>query len=280
MKRAEWPALPTCGGCGVELPLGYQICLKCSQVPASEVTTDAGPLWTQPDDRVIAPALARTGVWEPGEAQLLETLVRRRPGWFVDLGAHVGYHSCRLLARQATRKVVAVEANPRTFALLLRNLARFQSWAQGFNLAAWDRPGTLQLRHAEPGNGGDYRVGGSEGFAVDAAPMDNVVRQLPHPTVGVIKSDLQGRDHIALRGLTETLRLHRPDVVCEFDPAMIEDAPGRESPADVLEWYLDQGYVFRDVASTRLDPSEIVEWARSCPGGGTTLWLSPKERSG
>ncbi len=71
-------------------------------------------------------ALARevffTGCYEPPATMLIRQLVNRG-GTFVDVGAHWGYFSLMMAEHVGSRgRVVAVEADPRIYAILERNV--------------------------------------------------------------------------------------------------------------------------------------------------------------
>lgn len=267
--------------------------MQVEMPPRVPVNTDAGLLFFQPDDRVIMPAVRHTGRWEPEEGDLLEKLLTARPGWFIDLGAHVGYHSARLLHRNLTHGVVAVEANPGTHGLLEANLSR-ESYATEdhpvvlFHGIAWYENSHQALFQGSQGNGGDWRVSCERPTAPGAIParrMDELVEPLrfSHEQVGrpfsvsVIKSDLQGRDHLALMGLKETIGKDRPDIVAEFDPAMIRETG--QTPENILTLYREWGYVLRRVGGESLTAEQALRSASRALGRALTLWMVPTERA-
>ena len=84
------------------------------------------------------------GLWEPE----LTTFIQKRlkpADVFIDLGANVGYFSvlaARLVGDQG--RVVAIEAIPRTFDILERNIARNHAHnIRAVNAAAWDKEESL-----------------------------------------------------------------------------------------------------------------------------------------
>jgi FkbM family methyltransferase len=277
--------------------------------------TPGGDMLFQANDNVIAPAVRATGAWEPAESALLIRLVKARPGTFLDLGAHVGYHAVQVLAAvPEVFDVICVEPNPLVHDLLGANLQRWWQNTVVVEYAAWSETTWLHLWQASPGNGGDWRVSPEDkphglGLVdcetacrqVDARSIDSLLFNLasapkagtveaaewaadnPHERlVGVIKSDLQGCDHIALKGASRLLTSNRPDVVCEFDPALIDAAPADgawdPTPAQVIEWYQQMHYAVRRVDGTVMsDPEVIVRWASSLDGRAT-IWLQPIER--
>jgi FkbM family methyltransferase len=255
--------------------------------PGAEVVLcDAGALLVPRDD-VVRPWLVFHRSWEIGEARLMSKLMAAAPtgSSFVDIGAHVGYHSLRLLRdNPGVGRVIAVEANPETVALLRRNIAvNLAAEVAGrvtvLPLAAWDTDTTVRLVHPKADNSGDHRVHehGTAGIEVRAVALDGVP-EVRAGTVGLIKVDLQGRDHRALAGLAEVLEADRPQVVCEFSPAAIEELG--DDPEQVLLGYRKLGY--RPAPLTEDGPvdgehtdAELVAAARTGDTDFITLWLRP-----
>lgn len=252
---------------------------------ADVVPCDVGSL-LMPVDDVMMPWIVYHRSWEDSEARLMAELANRNPGAFLDIGAHVGYHTLRLLRScpQLTR-VIAVEADPVNAEFLRRNLSvnlpeRAHSLTTVIEAAAWDVAGEVQLAKAEPGNSGDNRVSdGGPGIAVRAVRLDELPEVSAQP-VTLVKVDLQGRDHRALAGLTEILQRDHPHVVCEFCPEAIEELG--DDPLDVLAGYRKLGYqptvVLEDgpVAQTNREDHELILAARQDEKGFLTLWLSPE----
>ncbi|TWE13824.1 FkbM family methyltransferase [Prauserella muralis] len=252
---------------------------------ADVVVCDAGILLL-PDDKVMLPWIRHHRSWEHDEAALMARIAARRPGGFLDIGAHVGYHTLSLLRScPAVTSVVAVEADPENAEFLRRNLAVNLPRTQAglvtvLQAAAWDADGSLVLEHRELDNSGDHRAreaDGSAGPLVTAVRLDgnpDVVRQ----PVSLVKTDLQGRDHRALAGLQESLERDRPDVLCEFCPGAIEELG--DDPAAVLAAYRKWGYrpavllAGGGLAEEEPDDS-VIRQAEGDERGFVTLWLRP-----
>jgi FkbM family methyltransferase len=250
------------------------------------VLCDAGALLL-PIDEVVLPWIRHHHFWEYGESRHMAALAAERPGAFLDIGAHVGYHSLKLLQTcSGITSVVAVEADPDIAALLQRNVsvnlsALVAARVQVFAVAAWNAAGEVGLASADSTNSGDNRVFGTdieiEGRTVPAVRLDSLPEIL-NERVALVKVDLQGRDHRALDGLHEVLVRDRPDVVCEFCPVAIEELG--DDPLVVLAGYRDLGYQVAVVlndgthAETGND-EELVRGAREDPKGFVTLWLRP-----
>jgi FkbM family methyltransferase len=195
-------------------------------------------------DRYISPSLARAGVFEPFETELLLNEVR--PGDTVlDVGAHIGYYTL-LFARRVgpTGRVFAFEPDPANFALLRQNVA-----LNGYHnvvlcpLAVSDRPGPARLFHS-PDNAGDHRLhdptGGRPAVEVQAVRLDRYFERYAG-TIDVIKMDIQGSEGAALEGMRALVRRHRClKLVTEYWPQALREAGG--SAARYLQLLQELGF--------------------------------------
>lgn len=255
---------------------------------ADVVLCDAGALLV-PDDDVFLPWIRYHRSWERSEAELMAEISRENPGTFLDVGAHVGYHTLRLLQAQSrTTRVIAVEADPDSAGLLRRNLSvnlpsRIAEQVTVLAVAAWDSDGEVRLERAETNNSGDNRVrnlaGGAGSGSVVPAVRLGALPEVAVDKVGLVKLDLQGRDHRALAGLADVLQRDQPHVVCEFCPAAIEELG--DDPYRVLDGYRKLGYdiaVVDDDAPAKVvgEDSELVAAARADFRSFKTLWLRPR----
>ena len=185
-----------------------------------------GQFWVWPDS--VGRDLMEGGFWDE---HLRPTLDRGDPaGWALDLGASTGFLTTYLARRYA--HVLAVEAHPTTYQLLLKTLALNELLEQvtPYHCAAYDQVGFLRMcTEGEIGwtlpsqtdlDGAVCASGvafcdGTTGLVVPALPIDALVP--PTVAVSLIKCDVQGCDLRALRGLTHTLARCRPLVVFEYE---------------------------------------------------------------
>jgi FkbM family methyltransferase len=181
--------------------------------PVVELETRVGPLLAPCQDRIIAPELARFGVWEPAETRYLQATLRAGQT-FVDVGANIGYFS--VLAGGLvgpTGTVIAVEPEARNLDLLHRNLWRNGcTGARVIPYAAGSRPAEMSLALDEENRGAHRLV--PAGHPEAGAParcirLDDVVPA----QVDVIKVDAQGYDHDVLDGLRHTLAANPEAIV-------------------------------------------------------------------
>jgi FkbM family methyltransferase len=134
---------------------------------------------------------------------------------FLDIGAHVGHYTLRAAKKGA--KVLAVEANPATSARLLENIAlnRLKNVTL-LAMAAWDHRTVVHLAHgaSEEVRSGGMRVLEEDtgtGISVPALPLDCLLLG----RIDVVKIDTEGADIHILRGLHDTIAMHKPVLVVE-----------------------------------------------------------------
>ena len=209
-----------------------------------EVETTFARLLLDEQDEWITPTLQATQGWEPGQTALLGERITPTMT-VVDAGAHIGYFTCQAARLVGPRGLVlAFEPAPRNFELLTANV-----WRNGFTnvmcfpWALGDAPGFAQLQ-LSASNTGDHRLHGAGGetVTVRVAALDDVLA-IPGP-VDVVKLDVQGSEHAAVRGM-ERLLTASPSVlvVAELSPADVRNA-GSE-PLELLAYYRSLGFGIR-----------------------------------
>jgi FkbM family methyltransferase len=170
-----------------------------------------------------------------------------------------------------TGRVTAVEANAQNAELLRYNVrAAGATNVRVVHAAAWDTDGRVNLARSAA-NSGDHRVSRGARWpwsGVRAVRLDGLLKGA---RVDVVKSDLQGRDHIALRGLAETLRRWKPVILTEFWPLGIRDVG--DDPYAVLTGYTDLGYTATPVGAP--PATDLVAAADAGESGFLTLRLDP-----
>ena len=140
---------------------------------------------------------------------------------FLDVGAHEGHYALR--AARAGCKVIAVEANPETAAVLRYNCLLNETDVTIWAFAAWDQPGTLEISLppkaklrcgsasvAAPGASEDGPYTGT-GITVAAMHLD----AMDLDRLDVVKLDVEGSDLQVIDGMMETLVRCRPVIIHE-----------------------------------------------------------------
>lgn len=134
-----------------------------------------------------------------------------------DVGAHAGYHSlfCSLLVG-STGKVCAFEPNPNNLVSIRRQL-RLNSPNQVCLLpyALSDRSAGARLDTSYGPSQGQLSSSGDT--QVEARTIDSLVADGSCPAPNVMKIDVEGHEHEVLIGAMNTLRKHRPIVLCDYN---------------------------------------------------------------
>lgn len=232
--------------------------------------TRVGELLVHDDDEFITPTLARDGVWEPAETAYLRW--RLRPGMtFLDVGAHVGWFT--LVASEAVGpagRVVAVEPEPRSLALLRRNVAGLGAGnVEVVAAAAGESTGPAEL-HLAPWNTGDHRTawsgpGKRARCTVPAVRLDDVPSL--RDGVDVAKIDVQGAEGAVWRGMRGVVDASPALVVIvEHQPAALRDAGS--DPERLLDEYAGAGFAIEVLYPGAPFPRPLVraEVAAYCAG--------------
>lgn len=176
-----------------------------------------------PTEPEFGRAIARDGIWEAHIIRQIET--RLEPGSvFVDIGANVGvmsFHAARAIGPKG--RVIAFEPNPDNVQRFLQGML-----ANGFEQIAL-HPFALS-NHASVfsirgGSNTHLSRSVSGGRLVQAFTGDSVLKH--EPRVDLIKLDIEGHEPLALDGLKDTLRRHRPLLLCEFNPRCLRDNLGQ-----------------------------------------------------
>ena len=152
----------------------------------------------------------------------------------VDVGSHVGYFSRRFADRNPGGMVLAFEPQsvPRSIATVASFFRRRRNIVQ-FPLALGAAAGLLELKIPIKKRGqlgiGLAHVGATDDLhqrfdvkreIVACETLDNVLAKVGVDKLSMIKIDVEGGEQDVLRGAQETLKRHRPVVVCETGESM------------------------------------------------------------
>lgn len=181
----------------------------------------------------------------------------RRSRCFVDVGANCGIYTVLGCTVNATVHVVAVEPVPRICAALTHNVTQnnFASRVTILNVALADSEGTVSFHEAEDSTMGSLAVDGYRGqrgrvIQVKCSTLDSIVEEL-NIQPDFVKIDVEGFEHLVLRGASRALSRLRPRIVLEANPG---------DPALVMTQILKKhGYGFQNITDKGLETrSEII----------------------
>ena len=156
-------------------------------------------------------------------------------GTVLDIGSHIGYHALCFASRWPRAHVVAFEPGGINVERIQRNLALNPELASRIDLrpiALGDTNGTVRFNisaniedqtssggymhgASKPLDEAVYRKAGFSGSEVPVRRLDDLVREQAWPRVVLMKVDVEGAEHLVLRGAAELLQRDRPVLLIE-----------------------------------------------------------------
>jgi FkbM family methyltransferase len=229
-----------------------------------QVETLEGSFWVWDQDHQ-GQVIEAQGWWD-GHLKPFIDEVASKERWAIDVGASIGWFT-RYFAKKF-RGVVAVEAHPGTYKILEMNTeGRGVVLLQG---AAYDGrvldlvqapdswlgwtsgdpehcPNTSSLAFVRSA---DLTGNGTSKVRTRTVHLDSAIDSiLP---VGLIKLDTQGCDLRALFGLSQTIALHRPRIIFEFERAAA--SWHGDTWEDYAGFFAERDYSIRHVRE------DVVDW--------------------
>ena len=152
--------------------------------------------------------------------------------WFIpqrgqivlDVGAHIGAYTLRAAKVVGERgRVIALEPNPVTFQLLLKNIQLNSAHnVTAIEVAAWNQSRELKLYHASHLGLCSVKIDYNQGYAViKAKPITEIFRTLGLSRVDLTKIDTEGAEREVLEGMSELIG-SCPQVVVEVNSANLD----------------------------------------------------------
>jgi FkbM family methyltransferase len=191
----------------------------------------------QADDLLLMPPLVANGYHEIDLTDYFVNNLREENNC-LDVGANFGYFTCIMGRWSPHGKTIALEPDPKVFALLHDNIYinNLEGVASARNLAAADAEGTLMLhrRVTRSGNTSIARLPEavvsalgeppSEAFDIVCTPIDKLLPEFDG-RVDCIKIDVEGAEPLVVRGAHQTIaRNPQISIVMEWSPSQMRDA--------------------------------------------------------
>jgi FkbM family methyltransferase len=243
-----------------------------------QTVTRGGIVWSLDLDEGIDLAVYIFGAFEPTTSRVLEELIS--PGDVVmDIGANIGAHTLPLAKRVGSNgRVFAFEPTRFAHAKLERNLELNPELAirvtvkQMFltDRAAASVPEAVYSswplsrsnnRHEKHG-GVAKDTSGATAMRLDEYVVEHAIGQ-----VRLIKLDVDGHECGVLRGARNILRTHRPVIVMELAPYVLEEAG--ESVEELVAILSEAGYMLHEESSQALLPMEADRLGAMVVDGGS-----------
>lgn len=166
--------------------------------------------------------------YEPHVTRALSAVLR--PGdTFLDVGAHIGYHSVFAAGIVGSEgRVLAFEPDPKVHARLANNLAPFVN-ARALRYAVSDSQAQMMFERSwdsqESGWGAltsvrDFQKG--EHIAVQTVSLDHWCKESDTKAIRAVKIDAEGSEGVVLRGAQRLLRSLRPVLCIEFNEVLLK----------------------------------------------------------
>ena len=181
----------------------------------------------------------------------------RRSRCFIDVGANCGLYTVLGGKINPDVSIVAVEPVPKVCAALAHNVAEnnLDSRVTILNVALGDSEGTVPFHEAENSAMGSLAVHGYRGqrgrvIQVKCRTVDSIVEELKIEP-DFMKIDVEGFEHLVLKGASRVLSKFRPRIVLEANPG---------DPSDAMTQILSKyGYGFQNITDSGLERrSEII----------------------
>lgn len=197
-------------------------------------------MYVRLDDWAVGARIAIKHTYEPHVTRVISRYLH--PGAVVlDIGANIGYYT--LLAAAAvgeTGQVIAFEPSTDNCALLAQSVARnYFHNVTIYCQAAADRNCRVAFGMDDSNGGISVTEPLIPTESVEAVVLDTVLQD--GPRVDLVKMDIEGAEGLALRGMKEYLRRHRPVLVTEFSPYALAKTSHVE-PEEYLEELRGLGY--------------------------------------
>jgi FkbM family methyltransferase len=211
---------------------------------------------------VISDDICRYGEWEPVLSRRILSHARSG-GVLVDVGANLGYFSLLWAAANESNQAHALEASPRIFRKLVRNvrLNRLESRIRSYEMALSDREGVSAFEpgpEEQTGWGGlvDTRTAGV--IDVETTRLDVLFADLRR--IDVLKIDVEGADTRVLLGAERLLCERRIGAVF-FEQIIDRMADLGIAPGDAMTFLARCGYSVRRIIDPRYEgDGRITEW--------------------
>ncbi|TMQ66262.1 MAG: FkbM family methyltransferase [Candidatus Eisenbacteria bacterium] len=192
----------------------------------------------------------------------------------VDVGANLGMICIAMLQRGYFREAIAIEPDPRNFALLTRNIEQngLGDRIRPFPVAITEEAGEVELELSDV-NFGDHRVRATTTGAsarmgeerrvavrVPGRRLDDLLRteaRVDPGTIGLVWVDIQGHEGRLFRGAQETLRQGMP-VISEFWPYGIRRSGlERDAYAEIVRSRFAR-FAIVDAATGRIETRDVA----------------------
>src|SRR5262245_33333120 len=179
-----------------------------------------------------------------------------------DIGANIGYYAITLAAALGNEcRVYAFEPFPPTYELLLTNISLngLTENISAHRLALSDRERVAHMRIRVGSNSGSARLD-TAGERMTTTTLDIFCSMHRLDRLDFVKIDAEGHEEFILTGGAQTIRQHRPLILLELDPPLLNAAGS--SVERVVALLQSLGYSLHTVRRDVLAPMETLPVGR------------------
>jgi len=192
--------------------------------------TDNGLFAINPEDVGVGLQLRMSGKYGINEIERLKPFLTSNSKALI-VGAHIG--TLAIPISKLCKEVVAIEANPNTYELLVKNIAlNAASNCYSINIAASNKEEVIQFLLSRTNSGGSKRVPKNKEYmyyydkpeevSVNAFSLDEY---LDNNEFDIVVMDIEGSEYFALQGMQEILSKTKL-LVIEFLPHHLRNVSG------------------------------------------------------
>lgn len=197
------------------------------------------------------------GCWEPHVQKCLKVLLEQGDT-FLDIGAHVGYHTVVAASRVGSAgRVFSFEPDPAMFERLARSVEGLP-WVHPIRRAVWEKTTTLTFeRSAQAGESGwgaltaVRDLGRGEHIPVEGTSVDDWASESRVENLQAMKIDAEGSELFVLKGAQGVLERLRPSVVLEINEVVLRQAG--TSAKQVIDHLMKSRYRLFALSPSRLE---------------------------
>lgn len=211
---------------------------------------------------LISMSILKSGSYEKESLHLAIRALQIKTGILLDIGANFGLYSI-YAAKVAGAKVIAVDALPESFSLLIDNIEIncLRHQITPCNLVLSSSPHFAYFGHHDKGNLGSSRVKSEMSkeqprqFIVDTSTLDSLLKFIntDFSTISLVKLDIEGHEYAVLKN-SKIWEIARPAYF------LIEVQPGNECFNNITDLMYANRYVPYTISGNRYEPGmEIPE---------------------
>lgn len=178
-------------------------------------------IWGDPSDRYFSEYILARDTFFDTPLAYIEKHVEP-DAVVIDIGANLGLVACSVASVAPLGKVIAVEASPKIYKILKKNVKQNNiKNVQTVQIALSDKQKTLKFFEDRDFLAGSRAVSDKDQrkgvVTVKALPLDILIKDYALTRIDLIKIDVEGHELQVLKGAKNTLKKFKPFCLIEFN---------------------------------------------------------------